>query len=88
MHHRWSFEAGSTVEIARLAVETGLWPLYEMVDGKLTEVKKIRARKPIDAYLKAQGRYKHLFKMPGGADIVQLLKELAESNIEKYGLVD
>jgi len=84
----WSFEAGSTVEIARLAVETGLWPLYEMVDGKLTEVKKIRARKPIDAYLKAQGRYKHLFKMPGGADIVQLLKELAESNIEKYGLVD
>jgi len=84
----WTFEAGSTIEIARLAVETGLWPLYEMVNGELGEVKKIRTRKPLEEYLKTQGRYKHLFKMPGGSEVIKALKELAESNIKKYGLVD
>ncbi|HWQ19308.1 MAG TPA: thiamine pyrophosphate-dependent enzyme [Methanotrichaceae archaeon] len=84
----WTFEAGSTIEIARLAVETGLWPLYEMVDGKLDGVKKIRALKPVEDYLKAQGRYKHLFKKSGGPDVLKAIQGIAQSNIEKYGLVD
>jgi pyruvate ferredoxin oxidoreductase beta subunit len=84
----WTFEAGSTIEIARLAVDTGLWPLFEMVDGKLDGVKKIRALKPVEDYLKAQGRYKHLFKKSGGPDVLKAIQGIAQSNIEKYGLVD
>jgi pyruvate ferredoxin oxidoreductase beta subunit len=84
----WTFEAGTTVEIARLAVETGLWPLLEWVDGKLTDVKKIRRPKLVEEYLKIQGRYKHLFKKPDGADAIKEIQSMANANIAKYNLVD
>jgi pyruvate ferredoxin oxidoreductase beta subunit len=84
----WTFDAGNTIEIARLAVETGLWPLFEYVNGDLNEVKKIRRPKPVVEYLKAQGRYRHLFKKPGGAEILKLIQGLADENISKYCLVD
>ena len=84
----WSFESGTTIEIARLAVETGLWPLLEWVGGELTQVKKIRRLKPIEEYLKTQGRYKHLFKMPGGDKVLKAISDIAAENIAKYDLVD
>ncbi|MCD4767998.1 MAG: hypothetical protein K8R34_16005 [Methanosarcinales archaeon] len=45
----WKFKSSKTVEVGRLAVETGLWPMYEMVDGAM---KKIKNRKPVEEYLK------------------------------------
>ncbi|MCJ7444781.1 MAG: thiamine pyrophosphate-dependent enzyme [Methanotrichaceae archaeon] len=84
----WTFDAGTTIEIARLAVETGLWPLFEYVNGELTEVKKIRRIKLVDEYLKVQGRYKHLYKMPGGAEILRSIQDIADKNIAMYKLVD
>jgi pyruvate ferredoxin oxidoreductase beta subunit len=84
----WTFEAGTTVELARAAVETGLWPLLEFTNGSLTEVKKIRRPKPVEEYLKTQGRYKHLFKRPEGADIIKDIQAMANANIAKYSLVD
>ncbi|MFB3766033.1 MAG: thiamine pyrophosphate-dependent enzyme [Methanotrichaceae archaeon] len=84
----WTFEAGTTVEIARAAVETGLWPLLEWMNGNLTEVKKIRRPKPVEEYLKLQGRYKHLFKKPEGANVIKDIQTIANENIAKYKLVD
>ncbi|MDM7912063.1 MAG: thiamine pyrophosphate-dependent enzyme [Methanotrichaceae archaeon] len=84
----WTFEAGTTVEIARLAVETGLWPLLEWVDGELVDVKKIRRPKPVEEYLKIQGRYKHLFKKPDGGSVIKDIQSMADANIAKYNLVD
>ncbi len=84
----WTFEAGTTIEIARLAVETGLWPLLEWADGELINVKKIRRPKPVEEYLKIQGRYKHLFKKPDGADAIKEIQSIADANIAKYNLVD
>jgi pyruvate ferredoxin oxidoreductase beta subunit len=84
----WTFEAGTTVELARAAVETGLWPLLEFTNGSLTEVKKIRRKKPVEEYLKTQGRYRHLFKRPEGADIIKDIQAVADANIAKYSLVD
>ncbi len=84
----WTFDAGTMVEIARLAVETGLWPLAEWVNGELTGVKKIRRPKPVQEYLKVQGRYKHLFKKPDGGDIQKEIQTIADKNIAKYKLVD
>jgi pyruvate/2-oxoacid:ferredoxin oxidoreductase beta subunit len=40
--------------------------MYEMVDGMIGKVKKIRDRKPVEEYLRMQGRFKHLFTMEGG----------------------
>ncbi len=84
----WTFEAGTTVEISRLAVETGLWPMLEWENGELTDVKKIRRPKPVEEYLKIQGRYKHLFKKPDGSDAIKDIQSIADANIAKYHIVD
>ncbi len=62
----WRFDAGDTVSIAKLAVETGAWILWEYRDGRL-EISRPSMkyldpsnRKPIEEYLKRQGRFKHL----------------------------
>lgn len=57
----WDFDPRHTVEIGRLAVATGIWPLKEYLEGKVVHTKVPRQRKPVEEYLKLQGRYKHLF---------------------------
>ncbi len=62
----WRFDMSKTVELARLAVQTGAWVLYEAIDGKIefTSYSKMllkgKERKPIEDYLKLQGRFRHL----------------------------
>ena len=57
----WDFDPSETVEIGRLAVRTGVWPLKEYVDGKTVHTKVRRPRLPVERYLKKQGRFAHLF---------------------------
>ncbi|MCK7512905.1 MAG: hypothetical protein MZV70_58710 [Desulfobacterales bacterium] len=38
------------------------FPSTRYVDGKITNVQKVPAKKPVDEYLKLQGRFRHLFK--------------------------
>ncbi len=84
----WNFEAGDTIEQARLVVETCLLPLCEYVDGTLVGVKKVRRKRPVEDYLKTQGRYKHLFKAEGGAEVLAQIQAMADANAEKFGLLD
>lgn len=84
----WTFETGTMVELARLAVETGLWPLLEWKDGDLVGVKKIRRPRKVEDYLNLQGRFKHLFRSPEGAEDIAAIQRLADDNIAKYHLVD
>ena len=58
----WDFDPRHTVEIGRLAVSTGIWPLKEYVDGKVVHTKVPRRRKPVEEYLTLQGRFRHLFE--------------------------
>jgi pyruvate ferredoxin oxidoreductase beta subunit len=58
----WDFEPQDTVEIGRLAVRTGVWPLKEWVDGRVVHTKVRRPRLPVEEYLKLQGRFRHLFE--------------------------
>ena len=58
----WDFDPKHTAEIGRLAVSTGIWPLKEYVNGQVVHTKIPRQRKPVEEYLKLQGRYKHLFQ--------------------------
>ncbi len=57
----WGFDPSQTVEIGRLAVRTGMWPLKEYQDGKLVHTKVLSERPPVEDYLKLQGRFSHLF---------------------------
>jgi pyruvate ferredoxin oxidoreductase beta subunit len=58
----WSFPPEDTVEIARLAVRTGIFPLKEYIDGKVVHTKKKLPRLPVEEYLNRQGRFAHLFE--------------------------
>jgi pyruvate ferredoxin oxidoreductase beta subunit len=57
----WDYEPKDTVEVGRLAVRTGLFPLKEWVDGKVTHTKIPKPRVPVEEYLRRQGRFAHLF---------------------------
>jgi pyruvate ferredoxin oxidoreductase beta subunit len=82
----WKFDTSKTVEVGKLAVETALWPMYEMENGELTNVRKVKQRKPVEDYLKSQGRFKHLFTMDGGKDEIAKIQAIADWNVEHYGL--
>ncbi|SES79278.1 pyruvate ferredoxin oxidoreductase, beta subunit [Methanococcoides vulcani] len=82
----WGFDTSKTVEVAKMAVETCLWPLYEMEDGEITKVKKIKNPKPVEDYLKMQRRFKHLFTKEGGDEFIKQIQALADENIVKFGL--
>ncbi len=58
----WSFDAAESIEIGRMAVKTGVWPLREYADGKLVHTRIPRSRPPVEEFLKLQGRYAHLFE--------------------------
>ena len=55
------FDPAKMAEIGRLAVKTGIWPLKEYENGKITHT-KIPPRVPVEEYLSLQGRFAHLFK--------------------------
>jgi len=57
----WDFDPRETVQIGQLAVKSGVWPLKEYVDGRVTHTKVPRQRVPVEEYLKRQGRFAHLF---------------------------
>lgn len=61
MPEGWDDDARDTVEIGRLAVRCGVRPLKEYVDGKVVHTRIPRPRVPVEAYLKTQGRFAHLF---------------------------
>lgn len=57
----WEYDPELTVEIGRLAVRTGVWPLKEYVDGKVVHTRLPHPRRPVEEYLRLQGRFAHLF---------------------------
>ncbi|ADL57919.1 pyruvate synthase subunit beta [Methanothermobacter sp. KEPCO-1] len=56
----WGFDPSKTVELGRLAVETGSWILYEIEDGDFRVTYRPVQRKPVEEYLNAQKRFRHL----------------------------
>ena len=82
----WRHDPSLTYEVARLVVETGLFPLVEFENGELKSVRKIRP-KPVDEYLKLQGRFSHLFRDEAAKAEIDKIQAIAEANIKKYGLV-
>jgi len=58
----WEYDPQDSVEIGRLAVKTGVWPLKEYVDGQVVHTHVPHPRLPVEDYLKKQGRFRHLFE--------------------------
>jgi len=60
----WNYDPRYTVEIGKLAVQTGIWPLKEYVNGRVIHTLVPQPRLPVEEYLRRQGRFAHLFS-PG-----------------------
>ncbi|MBT4889794.1 MAG: pyruvate ferredoxin oxidoreductase [Rhodospirillales bacterium] len=83
----WGSQSCDTIKLARLAIESGLFPLYEAEHGAITTVKKVRKLVKVEDYLKPQKRFAHLFKK-GAEDTesIAALQRMADYNINKFGL--
>ena len=84
----WGHASDQTIRIARLAKETGVFPVFEAVDGEVAGSSKIRRRLPVEEYLKPQKRFAHLFAPKVQHEQIARLQELANRNIRRYGLLD
>ncbi|UCC91598.1 MAG: pyruvate synthase subunit beta [Candidatus Aenigmatarchaeota archaeon] len=81
----WKFNPSKTIEIAKLAVWTGMWMLYEIRNGDFRISKNVENRKPVEEYLKTQGRFAHLFK-PDNEHIIKKIQDHVDNeweNLEK-----
>jgi pyruvate ferredoxin oxidoreductase beta subunit len=83
----WGSAAEDTIKIARLAVECGLYPLFEAHDGKVTAYTSIRRKVPVTEYLKLQKRFAHLFGNPPDLGRIALIQAMADRNIDEFGLL-
>lgn len=58
----WDAEPEWSVELARLAVQTGIWPLKEAIYGTVSHTQVPAKRRQVEEYLSRQGRFRHLFE--------------------------
>jgi len=58
----WGEDPSITVDVGKLVVETGIWKMVEIVDGKRTLTYSPQTRKPVEEYFKTQKRFAHLTK--------------------------
>ena len=84
----WGSASQDTIKVARLAVESGLFPLFEAEHGKVTARTPIRHPVPVDGYLRLQRRFAHMFKEGPGREELAQVQAIANRNIEHFGLVE
>ncbi|MCQ2971979.1 MAG: pyruvate synthase subunit beta [archaeon] len=77
----WGYNPSKTIEIGRLAVETGSWVLYEIEDGEFNVTYRPAERKPVKEYLKPQKRFKHL-----DDEHIAKIQEYVDAQCEELGL--
>jgi len=82
----WGSGTAETIRLGRLAVETGLFPVFEAERGEVVAVSPIRRRVPVEEYLRPQRRYAHLFDPVLRTDVIERLQAMADRNIRRFGL--
>ena len=83
----WGHASDATIQLARFAKETGLFPVFEAEHGEVVSVSKIRRPLPVEDYLKPQRRFAHLFSPVARTQTIARIQEMADRNIRKFGLL-
>lgn len=78
----WKFPTSQYVNVGKLATETNFWPLYEIENGKYVINYVPKERKPIEEFLKVQGRFKHLFSEKNKF-VIPVIQEIVNDNFNK-----
>ncbi len=76
--NNWKFPTSEYVNVAKLATETNFWPLYEIEKGEYEINWATEKRKPIEEFLKTQGRFKHLFRPENKKILEEIQKQVDE----------
>ncbi|MCC6678303.1 MAG: pyruvate ferredoxin oxidoreductase [Phycisphaerales bacterium] len=84
----WGCPTGDTIKVARLAAESGLFPIFEAEAGEVTGRRLIRRPVRAEEYLKTQTRFAHLFNPKRDEARLALIQRIADRNIERFGLVE
>jgi pyruvate ferredoxin oxidoreductase beta subunit len=83
----WGSAPKDTIEVARLATRSGLFPVFEAEDGELVSVAPIRHQVGVRDYLRTQRRYAHLFRPEERTGIIDRIQQGADRNIKRFGLL-
>jgi pyruvate ferredoxin oxidoreductase beta subunit len=76
----WGVEPAESVEVAKLAVDTGVWPLKEVRDGAVIHTVVPHHFRPVEEYLRPQARYRHLFEPTRQEELLQQL----QADVDRY----
>lgn len=87
----WRFGMERTVEMGTLAIETGAWLLYEYENEKMTFngkskliLEKKIERKPVEEWIKYQGRFRHLFQPKKDTARIKAIEDHIDQTLERY----
>ncbi len=84
----WGSAASDTIRVARLATESGLFPVFEAERGEVVASTPIRHQVPVTDYLRLQARYSHLFAPEPRLDLIASIQDRADRNIRRFRLLE
>ena len=83
----WGSAPADTIRVARLAAESGLFPVFEAEDGEVVGASPIRHQVPVTDYLRLQARFAHLFRPVERTETIARIQAIADRNISRFGLL-
>lgn len=83
----WGSSPADTIRVARLATESGLFPVFEAEAGQVVAASPIRRQVPVQDYLRLQARYGHLFHPEERTEVMARIQASADRNITRFGLL-
>jgi len=81
-HRGWRFNPEDTIQLSKLAVQTCIWPLYEVENGKHKITYKPKEKISVLEWIKTQGRFKHLLK-PENASVIEAMQKEVDTKWDK-----
>lgn len=78
----WGHPSNMTVEVSQLAADTCFWPIYEHENGKYRINYEPKQKKPVEEFLRTQGRFSHLFKDEQGKAVIEELQRHIDAKWE------
>jgi pyruvate ferredoxin oxidoreductase beta subunit len=82
----WGSDPADTIKTARMAVESGLFPLIEAEAGDVTARYRLRKPVAVEAYLSLQRRFAHLFAPQRDDATIAAIQSIADRNIRRFNL--
>jgi pyruvate ferredoxin oxidoreductase beta subunit len=80
----WHYDPARTANYGKLEVDCGLFPLKKAVHGQVTHTHIKRNWKPVENFLRDQGRYTHLFEPVRRDDVIQTIQNEVDQYWKAY----